>query len=279
MRRLQIVSIFIVSGCVMCPAFGQSDVIKPGEERFSFVLGTFLPAFKSEVKIDNPTLGSGSNVNLRDDLGVERHDTAIWTGAEWRFAPNHRIGINYSRFKLTGTRTATRQIQIGDEIYPAGATLSSEFKVQVIPITYSYSLIKRESDELAATIGIHWSRLSFKSHGSASLSGLDAGTDVSAKADAPLPLIGLRYDHHFSPRWSAGVQGAFFSMRYGKDTTNVEGDVWSARVEAEYRFSRHWGVGAAIDSFRIDVEASSGSWQGGFNYQYWGPQLYLKARF
>ena len=68
-------------------------------------------------------------------------------------------------------------------------------------------------------------------------------------------------------------------MKYGKDTTNVEGDVLSARVEGEYRFSRHWGVGMAIDTFRIDVEASSGSWQGGLNYQYWGPQLYLKGRY
>ena len=167
MRQLQIVSIFIVSGCVMCPAFGQSDVIKPGEERFTIGLGAVLNSFGTNLRVDNPTLGQGSNVNLRDDLGVERESSSFWTSAEWRFSPRHRIGFNYSQFKLSGTRTATRNIQIGDEIFPAGATLSSELKLQIIPIAYSYSLIKRESDELAATIGIHWSRLNFKSHGSA----------------------------------------------------------------------------------------------------------------
>ena len=275
MRRFQVMLIACLLAGVLTPAFGQSDVIKPGDERFTFGLGAVLNSFGTNLRIDNSTLGQGSNVNLRDDFGMEREASSFWASGEWRFAPRHRIGFNYSQFKLTGTRTALRQIQIGDEIYPAGATLSSEFKIQIIPITYSYSLIKREQDELAATIGIHWSRLNFKAHGSASLSGQDANADVTADANAPLPLIGLRYDHHFSQRWSAGLQGGYFSMKYG----NVEGDIWTARAQAEYRFSKHMGLGLAVEAFALKVDASSGSWQGGIDYRYWGPQLYMKARF
>jgi hypothetical protein len=265
--------------CVGFPAFAQSDVVKPGEERFTIGLGAVLNSFGTELRVDNATLGQGSNVNLRDDFGVEQDESSFWASAEWRFAPRHRIGVNYSVFTLSGTRTATRQIQIGDEVYPAGTTLTSELKLQIIPITYSYSLIKSDQHELAATVGVHWSRASFKAQGSASLSGQDANADVTADADLPLPLIGLRYEHHFSQRWSAGLQGGFFKLSYGKDALNVEGDIWSARAHAEYRFSRHFGLGLAVEGFEIDVEASSGSWQGGLNYRYWGPQLYLKARF
>lgn len=70
------------------------------------------------------------------------------------------IGISYSRFNLTGNRTASRELQIGDETFPAGATLFTEFKLEFIPITYSYSLLKRDHDELAVTFGLHWSNLS-----------------------------------------------------------------------------------------------------------------------
>ena len=279
MRRIQVMLIACLLAGVLTPVFGQSDVIKPGDERFTFGLGAVLNSFGTNLRIDNSTLGQGNNVNLRDDFGVEREASSFWASGEWRFAPRHRIGFNYSQFKLTGTRTALRQIQIGDEIYPAGATLTSELKVEFIPITYSYSLIKREQDELAATVGLHWSRVRFKAHGSASLGGQDANADVEAKADVPLPLIGLRYDHHFSQRWSAGLQGAFFTMKYGKDATNVEGDVWSARAQAEYRFSKHMGLGLAIEGFELDVDASQGSWQGAIKYRYWGPQLYMKARY
>jgi hypothetical protein len=279
MRRFGVTLFACVLGGVVFPAFGQSDVIKPGEERFTFGLGAVLNAFGTDLRLDNSTLGQGSNVNLRDDFGVEKDASSFWASAEWRFAPRHRIGLNYSQFKLTGTRTALRNIQIGDETYPAGATLTSELKLEIIPIAYSYSLIKREQDELAATVGIHWSRVSFKAQGSASLSSLDASNDVTAEGDLPLPLIGLRYEHHFSQRWSAGLQGAFFTLQFGKDTLNVEGDIWSARAHAEYRFSKHFGLGLAVEGFELDVEASQGSWQGGFRYRYWGPQLYLNARF
>jgi hypothetical protein len=280
MHRTLLAFLAVLASVIALPAFGQaSDIIKPGEERFTFGLGWVLDAFGTNMRVDNSTLGQGSNVNLRDDLGVERDQSSFWSSAEWRFAPRHRIGFNYSQFKLTGTKTVTRDLQIGDQIYPAGATVSSETKIQIIPITYSYSFIKSDRHELAGTVGLNWSRVSFKTHGSASLSGLDASDQVTATANLPLPLFGLRYDHHFSQHWSTGLQVGYFTLHYGKDTVKAQGDIWSARAEAEYRFSRHYGVGLAVEGFELDIEASKSSWQGEVKYRYWGPQVYLKARF
>lgn len=275
MHYFRVTLVSLVMACIAFPAFAQSDVIKPGEERFTFGLGAVLNSFGTSTRIDNSSLGQGSNVNLKDDLAVDQEQSSFWASAEWRFAPRHRIGINYSQFKLSGTRTLTRNIQIDDEIYPAGATLSSELKLQIIPIAYSYSLIKTAKDELAGTIGVHWSRVSFKAQGSASLSGLDANADVTADTNLPLPLIGLRYEHDFSQRWSAGLQGGYFPLKFG----NVDGDIWTARAQVEYHFSKHFGLGLAVEGFELDVESSQGSWQGRIKYGYWGPQIYLKSRF
>jgi hypothetical protein len=276
MRRTLIILIAVVSSCAALPASGQSDVIKPGEERFTFGLGAVLNSFGTNVRLDNSNQGQrGDNVNLKDDLGVDQDASSFWATAEWRFAPRHRIGINYSQFKLTGTRTLTRDIVIDDESYPVGATLSSELKLQIIPIAYSYSVIKTEKDELAATIGVHWSRVSFKAQGSVSLNGSDANADVTADANLPLPLFGLRYDHNFSERWSAGLQGGYFPLNFG----SLDGDIWTARAQVEYRFAKHVGLGLAVEGFQLNVESSQGSWQGEIKYGYWGPQIYLKSRF
>lgn len=70
-----------------------------------------------------------------------------------------------------------------------------------------------------------------------------------------------------------------FSVRYGGKSSDAEGDLWAARVHAEYRFTRNLGMGAAIDAFQVNVEARGKSWQGEINYRDWGPQLYLQARF
>jgi len=274
MRRSHGPLLALVLGCATSAAFGQSDVIKPGEERFTIGLGWVFNSFGTNLRIDNQGM-QGSNVNLKDDFGTDKDESSYWASFEWRFAQRHRIGINNSAFKLSGTKVATRQIQIGDEIYPVGATLNSEFKINIIPITYSYSFIKSDQNELAATLGVHWSSIKFKANGSASSPVGDANADVTAKVDAPLPLIGLRYDHHFSQRWSAGLHGAVFKLKIG----DVDGEILSARADAEYRFSRHLGLGLAVEGFEIDVDASGSSWQGKIKYGYWGPQLYLKARF
>jgi hypothetical protein len=50
-------------------------------------------------------------------------------------------------------------------------------------------------------------------------------------------------------------------------------------LNAEYRFSRHLAAGAALDAFKVSVDMRQADWKGGFDYAYWGPQLYLTARF
>jgi hypothetical protein len=255
------------------------EVVRPGQEKWTIMLGAFLPAFETEMKVDNDQLGSGDNVNLADDLGVDQDESGGWFGVEWRFAPRHRLGFTYSRFTLNGERVIARDLQIGDEVFPAGATVSSRLRLEIIPITYSYSFLKRERDELAVTLGLHWSSLRFSAAGSASLGTQDFSRDSNTDADVPLPLLGLRYDHHFSDRWSAGASGAVFALEFGEDTWNFEGRLWSVRLHAEYRFARNFAIGAALDGFDVSVDLSSGSWKGGFDYGYWGPQIYLTARF
>jgi hypothetical protein len=255
------------------------DVIRPGQEKWTIMLGAFLPAFETKMQVDNLQLGSGDNVDLENDLGVDQDESGGWFGVEWRFAPRHRIGFTYSRFTLNGERVIDRNIQIGDEIFPAGATVSSSLRLEIIPITYSYSFIKSERHELALTAGLHWSRLKFSVEGSASLGAQDLSRDSATDAEVPLPLLGLRYDHHFSDRWSAGASAAVFALEFGEETWSFEGSLWSVRLHAEYRFARNFALGMALDAFDVDVNLSQNNWNGGFNYGYWGPQIYLTARF
>lgn len=267
-----------VAAATSCGAAAQ-ELVRPGQEKFTFMLGAFLPAFQTEMQVDNDQLGSGDRVDLGRDLGVDQDESGGWFGAEWRFAPRHRIGLTYSRFTLSGERVIERELQIADEIYPAGASLSSSLRLEIVPVTYSYSLLKREHDELALTAGLHWSRLKLNVEGSASLGSRDLSRDANAKADVPLPLVGLRYDHHFSDRWSAGANAAVFALEFGEDTWSIRGSLWSVRLHTEYRFARNFGIGAALDGFQLKVDASQDDWKGGFDYGYWGPQIYLTARF
>jgi hypothetical protein len=200
-------------------------------------------------------------------------------GFEWRIAERHRLAASWSQFSQSATRTIDEQITIGDEIYPIDAEIRTKWSLDLIPITYSYSFIKSDTNELAGTFGIHWDRFSLSLHGTTSLSDEDINADTSSSADLPLPLIGIRYDHHFSDSWSAGVGASFFSIEFGEDQLDAKGSLYNLRAYTEYRFGGRFGAGLAIDAFKLKVEADKPKLTGEYKYDYWGPQLYLTARF
>jgi hypothetical protein len=255
-----------------------ADELGPGQERFKFVAGWFLPAFNTDVRLDD-TDTEGDRIRLGDDLGVDEDQSGALVGFEWRFKERHRIAATYSSFTQSGTRTIDREIHIGDEDYPVNATINTKWSLDLIPITYSYSFIQNDKNELAGTFGIHWDAFSLSLRGTSSLSNEDLNADTSSSADLPLPLIGIRYDHHFSNSWSAGAAASFFSIEFGKDQLDASGSLYSLRAYTEYRFAGRYGAGLAIDAFKLNVEANKPRLTGEYKYDYWGPQIYLIARF
>ena len=167
------------------------DVLPLGEEKVKLMLGGFLPAFDTDVRVDGEDM-RGDDVSLGDDLGVDEDESGGWIGVEWRFAPRHRLGFTYSRFTRQGERDIDRTLTIGDETYPAGARVSTTSRLEILPITYSYSVLKRPHDELSLTAGLHWSRITLDLRGSVSLGTEDLSNSVSSELDVPLPLIGAR---------------------------------------------------------------------------------------
>jgi len=256
----------------------RADELKPGDERFKFVAGWFLPAFNTDVRIDNGG-NEGDKVDLNNDLGVNRDQSGVLVGFEWRFAERHRLAASYSSFSQNKTRVIDKEITIGDEIYPVNAEVRTKWSLDMIPITYSYSFIKNESNELAGTFGIHWDSVSLKLNGSSSLSNDDLNAESSGSADLPLPMFGVRYDHHFSSKWSARAGAACVSSSSGATGTDAKGSLYNLRAYTEYRIAGRYGAGLAIDAFKLKVEATKTNLTGEYKYDYWGPQLYLTARF
>lgn len=258
-------------------AFGaNADDIRPGQERFEVMLGAFLPAFNSDVKVDGDT-EEGNRINLGDDLGVNHDETGYIVGLGWRFKEKHRIGFTYSSFTLNGSRTIDEEIEIGDTLYPVNATLRTEQKLEIIPITYSYSFINDEKQEFAVTAGIHWTTVTLTVRGETADQSFQGSS--KANADLPLPLFGVRYDRHLNPDWTLGVSASFFSIEFGEDQLDAKGSLANARLYGEYHFGGRYSAGLALDGFKLTLDVNKPRWQGDYDYDYWGPQLYMTARF
>lgn len=279
-RSLNILLAILFSIAIILPnATHAGDWIKQGDEWLTISGGVFISKINSTLSVDSSRLGDGTTVDLEDDLDLGENNTTFWGDVTWRFSKKHRISASFFQFKRDAKATATDDLQIGDEIYPAGASLSTEFTIDVIPIAYSYSFLKKDKYEFGGTFGLHWSTLNFDVAGSASLGNLDADASISADAAAPMPLFGLFYDYHFTHRWTVGALAELFFLDLNDDTFAFSGTITNLRLSTDYWIFNNVGLGTAINWFALDVEIDDSDWKGGLDYQYLGLQLYAKIRF
>lgn len=261
------------------PSPGSADAswIQPGEERVKAQLGWFLPAFDTNVRVNaKDREGGDEKADLEDDLGLDDEDQTYYGNLSWRLAPRHRLSVGYMKLGRDARFTAEDDIELGDgQIIEAGATGKTDFGLDVYPIAYSYSMLKRSRAELALVVGVHWHSADLEVDATAWLEDEEARGQVSAKADLPAPLLGVSYEHWLSERWSAEVGVHYFGLDLGE----WAGELFSARVGTEYWVSNHFGVGAAVNAFGFNLDADQDDWSGGLEYEYWGPQLYVTGRF
>jgi hypothetical protein len=272
--------LFALASLIFTPALSCADEwIKPGEEALTFGMGVFLQAFDTTLRVDNQSAGAGSDVDLENDLGLTEDQSVFWANLNWRFADRHRFGVSYFNFTRDATAEALEEIEIGDEIYPVGATLTTEFSASIMPFYYAYSFIKKDKHELAGSIGFHWFELSLDVKGSGSISTVgDADADFYASANAPLPLFGVRYDYYVNDRWTASIHGEYFALDLVDDEINFSGSLANIRLSTDYWFTNNFGIGAAINWFDLDAEVDDDNWKGAVDYRYFGPQIYVQAR-
>ena len=255
------------------------DWIKPGEEKFRLDAGAFLAAFDTTLRIGSKKLGQGTDVNLEDDLDYDDSTVTYLFGGYWRFAKHHRLYTSYFVFDRDSSAQLNKELEIGDEVFPVGAGISSEFNLKIIPIAYGYSFINNEKHELTGILGLHWYKVDFKIAGYASAGSVPVSAETSADVNVPLPVIGFAYEYRFTERWTAGALAQAFYLKVSSSSLDFSGSLLNLGVKTEYWLFKNVGIGAAVNYFNLDVDVEDSDWKGALDYQYFGPQVYVSVRF
>jgi len=94
-----------------------------------------------------------------------------------------------------------------------------------------------------------------------------------------MPLIGAGYDFYITERWKVGLGAQAFYIEIDNENLAFEGDLINVNLGAEYYLFNNVGIGAVVRYFKLDVNVDDSDWRGKLQYEYWGPSVYLKARF
>ena len=246
------------------------------DDAFRIYGGWFLHAGDAKLRVDGAQIGT--EIDLNDDLSVSKRDDTYQLGIEWRFAERHRLGVGYFKIDRRGTAILEEDETIEDITFPAGSSATTTFKNTVVPIAYSYSFYKSRDSEFAGTFGLHWTRLELGVRGQSSTNVTTIDREVSADADGPLPLLGLRFDYAFTPKWRLLTHAEYFALKVGGSTT-YKGSMANLRAATEYDILKNVALGVSYTYFTMDVDADDSDWHGTINYKYYGLALYVVALF
>lgn len=237
-------------------------------ESIAFHVGMYLPTISTQLSV-NPAGGTGSTVNLEQDLGLSDRTSSPILDINWRFAQHHRLEFMYFELLRTSTKVIDREIILGGQTYPINTTVTSKMRNQIGALTYYYSLMQSSKYEFALGLGVH--NTIFKPSLSSS-----AGTIATSKRlDVPLPVLAIKGNMQLGEKWTGAASGKWFGMQLG----DIYGGLTVLNIGATYFMTKNWGIEAAYSSNRYKFDITRPDWNGNLNITYSGPQLSLVGLF
>jgi hypothetical protein len=272
----------LVAGSVAAAdADGSSTPSSVFDSKLSLALGGFFPYVDSTVSINPSGGGSGANVDLEEDLGLDDTSASAWLTFNWRFLPRHKFTAEWFQLNRDGTETAGTQFMLGDTAVGLGASLSSSMDVNLGRLTYGYSIVRDDKLDVGFLAGLHvaTAKVSATASGNITVNGMPVLSGTSTESTSaitfPLPHIGASLDYKFAPRWTA----QFMVLAFALEVDKYSGSLIEVDTGVNYQLSKHFGIGGGIKYFRLNLQAQDSGAGAEFNFQFLGPAIYGIATF
>lgn len=265
----------LVASCAG-PAFAGDT--GPLDETFAFTLGSYFMSSDTRIRVDEfDGMGIGTEIDFENtfDMG---DDTVFRLEGDWRFTPRQALHLMYFDSNRSRSKNIESEIEFEGETYPVGADVKADFDFSIIELAYSYSFVRREDFDLAASIGIHNIDFKFALRADVLLPGNTetARLEKDASTDTPLPVIGLGMAWRISGDWYLQARAQYFQVEY----QGIDGSLQDYQAGVLWQFADHFGVGVAYNLFNLDIEADGAdNFSGKLDWEYAGPQVYLRAAF
>lgn len=275
--RCLIVFLCILGILAVTPA-GAEDKdfsVKPWDKG-SIAVGSFVAGTDSSLRLG--VTGIGVTIDVEDALGLESTTTVLRTDAFWRYADNlkHRLEFTWFALRRDGQNTIGRNIPVGGgSVIPIGTTVESTFDFDLYKLGYSYSFFQDNRMDIAAGFGLFIAPINFEINASGFV------TNYAAESiTAPLPVLTLRGDFAITPKLFLKNQVEAFYLEYA----NYRGAIYDYRLNLEYNWFKHVGVGLGVETFNLNLEAEGSDYPGvdfvgEIGFRYTGAMLYMKFYF
>ena len=255
---------------VLPSAAAGADAREPADERGGLVLAAFDAGRNTDARFDSASRsGSGSDIDLEDDLGLEHYLTVgRLSGYVW-ITRRHRIDFSLFDLSREASKTLEKQIEFGDDIFLVSAHVQTSNELKIYKLDYTFVPLSRDRGFLGVVAGLYVARTGM------SLSDAARGMAESQQLTAPLPVFGLRGEFAFAKRFT--LRGA--SELFAIDTGDIDGRLHDSYVGVDYSFGKRFALGVAYNDVSMKVSAEEAGFRGHLDAGYSGALLYFKVDF
>ncbi len=260
---------FIISAAVYAQESDSSDKYHPFlSDTFHIGLGVYRPTKKRKIGVDVNL----PNDSVQDSLDATEDQSTAMVDFRWRYTENWSFQANYWVTSTESRDTLTENFEFGGEVFQAGSFVGSGLDTSIARLFWGRSFFRKPSTDWGVGLGLHWMEIDAFVEGQI-LAVPGPGTEFrreSASAVAPLPNLGVWYMYSWSPKW------VLITRLDWLDVTIEEfsGSLLDASVGVNYQMSDHFGVGLALNAFKLDVTVDTGA-DGKFELEtsQYGPRL------
>lgn len=225
---------------------------EPGSpwERGSVSAGFFATSSSTDLQVNPSQLGVGVVVDLENLLGVTSGNFTYRIDASFHIGPKGRHGwdINYFDFNRNGGKVLKEDLEIGDEFFPAGEFVDTEFDLRFIAGQYTYAFLQDDRVRVSVGGGLYTLGIALD------VSAPDFGVFENTRFTAPLPVIALRGDFILTKSWQLHVNSNLFYVKYQE----FSGSLKDSTIGIEYLPLRHWSFGLGLSSVALKLEGEGG---------------------
>jgi hypothetical protein len=238
-------------------------------ERGGIYLGAFITNRNTNARVDPSNGGSGSDVDLENDLGLDSSTSVGRFGGYFWLSHRQRLDVSYFDLSRTASRKLDKTINWGDQTFQINTTLTTDNRLTITKVDYTFSFLNKDRGYLGVTGGLYVMDTKF------SLSEPTLGKFETSSLTAPLPVIGLRGEYAISEHWN--LRGA--TQWFGITTNDVSGHLTDTYVGVDYGFGKRMFVGLAYDTVKLTVDTTKTNLSGRLDWGYDGWLAYFKVDF
>ena len=273
-RLILIPAVFVLLSNVTSLASDSTENPVFTKHKLALRAGVYDISASTRIRVDSANGQIGTQIDLENDLNLEEKKSSSYFELSWKIKGPHALEVERFSLNRKGFETLTAEIRFGEEIYEAGATVSSYFNTDVTRISYAYIFKSANRFGLAVSAGLHITDMEV---------GIDEIQPIVQSADdlavaevtAPLPVIGLSAGYNITDRLAIFGRAQIFRLEFNE----YRGTLDHATIKLEYDLSKHFGLGLGYDLFDINVDAEKPAYTGSVRFRFHGPIIYVLGAF